>query len=172
MVTCSLVTVGLDQCRAVLISDPARDTVSARVMAVGRDRSVIRSKKTVPAVDIYRLLTETGFPLVMFLMMLGMGLSLRPLDFAVLLSAPCCVLVGLVGQMILLPLTALLLVTALPASPVTALGMIVLAACPVPVITPEGPAAGRPVPGSAARCGSAGCVPPPAAPAAPPGSRR
>jgi len=45
MVTCGLATVGLDQCRAVLISDPALNVGIADVLAIGRDGARLHSRK-------------------------------------------------------------------------------------------------------------------------------
>lgn len=79
---------------------------------------------------MYLLLTEIVFPLVMFIIMLGMGLSLAGRDFRVLLHQPMAVLLGVCGQMILLPLVALSVTQILPVTPSAAVGVILLAACP------------------------------------------
>lgn len=79
---------------------------------------------------MYLLLTEVVFPLVMFGIMLGMGLSLSGRDFRALLEQPRAVLVGLAGQMLLLPLVALLITALFPLPPAIAVGIILLAACP------------------------------------------
>lgn len=79
---------------------------------------------------VYPFLTEVVFPLVMFGIMLGMGLSLTTGDFRALLKQPRAVLLGLAGQMLLLPLVALLITAILPLPPAIAVGIILLAACP------------------------------------------
>jgi predicted dinucleotide-utilizing enzyme len=48
MVTCGLATVGLDACRAVLISDPALTVGIADVLAVGGDGGRLHSRKEQP----------------------------------------------------------------------------------------------------------------------------
>ncbi|MFY0531915.1 bile acid:sodium symporter family protein [Nannocystis pusilla] len=67
---------------------------------------------------------------VLALVMVGVALDLRPRDFAAVLRHPRAAVVGLLGQVVVLPaLTfALVLVVRPPAS--VALGMILVAACP------------------------------------------
>lgn len=48
MVTCALATVGLDACRAVLISDPALEVGIADVLAIGQDGARLHSRKEQP----------------------------------------------------------------------------------------------------------------------------
>lgn len=52
MVTCALATVGLDQCRGVLIADPALDVAIAEVVAIGHDGSRIETIKMQPAIGV------------------------------------------------------------------------------------------------------------------------
>lgn len=52
MTTCALATVGLDQCRAVLVADPALDVAIAEVRAVGKDGSIHESRKIQPVVGV------------------------------------------------------------------------------------------------------------------------
>lgn len=52
MVTCALATVGLDDCRAVLIADPALDKAIAEVEAIGRDGSRIATANEQPATGV------------------------------------------------------------------------------------------------------------------------
>lgn len=71
-----------------------------------------------------------AIPPMLFLMMFGMGLSLTPADFGRIVRYPRAVLVGLTGQLVLLPLLAFLLVLLFdPPAPV-AIGAMLLAACP------------------------------------------
>lgn len=69
-------------------------------------------------------------PIVLFILMLGMGLTLRIADFKRLFLQPKPVLIGLVGQLLLLPLIAFALVHLLGAPPDLAVGTMLLAACP------------------------------------------
>lgn len=59
-----------------------------------------------------------------------MGLTLRWVDFQRISTYPAAVIVGLTNQIILLPIIALILVTLIPLSPVMAMGVMVLSACP------------------------------------------
>ncbi len=55
------------------------------------------------------ILTKVILPLALFVIMFGMGLSLKLADFQNVVKSPKAVGVGLVGQMLLLPLIAFLL---------------------------------------------------------------
>ena len=74
--------------------------------------------------------TKIIAPLVLGMMMLGMGMSLVTADFKRVLVYPKAVAIGTFGQMILLPLMAFLLVSMMPVSPEIAAGVMILAACP------------------------------------------
>lgn len=76
------------------------------------------------------LLTEVLLPLALAIIMLGMGLTLTMNDFTELLRKPKSVLVGLLGQLVLLPLLAFGLVSVFNLPPVLAIGLMVVAACP------------------------------------------
>lgn len=52
MVTCALASVGLDRCRAILITDPQLDRLVARVEARGYDGSVLLTEKSIPAAGV------------------------------------------------------------------------------------------------------------------------
>jgi BASS family bile acid:Na+ symporter len=69
-------------------------------------------------------------PIVLFILMLGMGLSLTPQDFRRVLSYPRAAIIGLCGQLILLPLLAFVLALLFDAPPAIAVGAMLLAACP------------------------------------------
>jgi BASS family bile acid:Na+ symporter len=62
--------------------------------------------------------------------MFNMGLALQPADFRTLLRAPRCVAVGLVGQVLVLPLVAFVLVLIFKPEPYIAVGIVLLACCP------------------------------------------
>ncbi|MEN8117749.1 MAG: bile acid:sodium symporter family protein [Bacteroidota bacterium] len=68
--------------------------------------------------------------LSLIIIMLGMGLSLVWDDFKRILTYPKAIFVGLVNQLIILPLIGFALVSVFPLSPEIAIGVMILAACP------------------------------------------
>lgn len=62
--------------------------------------------------------------------MFGIGMSLQTKDFVLLRTAPRPVLIGLLAQLLIMPLIALAIVWALPVTQDIALGILLLAACP------------------------------------------
>ena len=76
------------------------------------------------------ILTKILLPLSLFIIMIGMGLSLVPQDFKRVLLYPKAVFLGLLNQMIFLPLIGYGLVTQFSLKPEHAVGIMVLAACP------------------------------------------
>ncbi|AXT56651.1 bile acid:sodium symporter family protein [Aquimarina sp. AD1] len=66
----------------------------------------------------------------LFIIMLGMGLSLVIDDFKRILIYPKAILVGLANQLIVLPLVGFLLASVLSLKPEIAIGIMILAACP------------------------------------------
>jgi len=75
-------------------------------------------------------LTAVVLPLALFIIMLGMGLGLTLADFKRIATAPKSVIIGLVAQLLLLPIVLFLLASVFPLSPELAIGVMVLAACP------------------------------------------
>lgn len=75
-------------------------------------------------------LTAIGLPVALGIIMFGLGLSLRPADFARVAKHPKAVLVALVCQLVLLPAICLGLVVLFQLPPVLAVGMMLLAASP------------------------------------------
>lgn len=69
-------------------------------------------------------------PVALFTIMLGMGLSLSLADLKRVIVFPKAALIGLTGQLILLPLLAFVLVALFQPAPAIAVGTIILAACP------------------------------------------
>ncbi|MCV6612777.1 MAG: bile acid:sodium symporter family protein [Amphritea sp.] len=69
-------------------------------------------------------------PVALFIIMLGMGMSLRRNDFLRLLSHPGQVVAGLSLQMLLLPLLGLIIVIMLNLPPVLAVGLLILTFAP------------------------------------------
>lgn len=76
------------------------------------------------------LLTQIVMPLCLFIIMMGMGLSLVPADFRRVLIYPKAVVLGLSGQLLLLPVFGFLIATFLVDDPALAVGVMLLAACP------------------------------------------
>ena len=76
------------------------------------------------------ILTTTILPLSLFIIMLGMGLSLVIADFKRIALYPKATIIGLTNQLILLPLIAFAIVSVLNLSPMVAVGFMLLAACP------------------------------------------
>ncbi len=69
-------------------------------------------------------------PIILILMMLGMGLTLSVADFSRLTREPKPVLLGISAQVVGLPIIAVLLIQLTGLSGELAVGMLVLAACP------------------------------------------
>ena len=66
----------------------------------------------------------------LIIIMLGMGLSLVADDFKRIIVYPKAILVGLVNQLIFLPLIGFGIVVVFPLAPEIAIGIMILAACP------------------------------------------
>jgi len=66
----------------------------------------------------------------LILIMVTMGLTLAPKDFRKIYDDPKGVVIGLAGQLVMLPLLAFLIVWALSPPPAVAIGLIILACCP------------------------------------------
>jgi len=67
---------------------------------------------------------------LLFLIMLGMGMTLTVLDFKRVASYPKAVVIGLSNQIIILPIIGVILVSVLPMEPVFAMGLMLVAASP------------------------------------------
>ncbi|WP_178861335.1 bile acid:sodium symporter family protein [Thiomicrorhabdus cannonii] len=76
------------------------------------------------------ILTTLILPAALFLIMFGMGLSLRPDDFKRVALAPKAVGIGLIGQMLLLPLVAFGIAVALSLPAEIAVGLMIIALAP------------------------------------------
>ena len=74
--------------------------------------------------------TAVFLPLALGIIMLGLGLSLTLDDFKRVVQIPKAILVGLVCQMLLLPVAAFLIATAFDLAPALAVGLMLLAASP------------------------------------------
>lgn len=76
------------------------------------------------------LLTQVVLPLCLFIIMMGMGFSLVPADFGRVLVYPKAVILGLLGQLVVLPITGFGIAVFLVEDPALAVGIMLLAACP------------------------------------------
>ena len=76
------------------------------------------------------VITEVFLPGALAIIMLGLGLSLVVGDFKRIFTYPKAVVIGLVNQLILLPLIGFVLVSFFNLSPVNAVGVVLIAACP------------------------------------------
>lgn len=75
-------------------------------------------------------LTTVFLPLALFAVMFGMGLGLTWPDFTRVWIYPKPVAVGLVAQLVMLPLLGFGVASVMPLSPDLAMGVMILAACP------------------------------------------
>ena len=80
--------------------------------------------------DIINLINVQVIPASLFLIMLGMGLSLVPDDFKRVVKYPKAVAVGLLCQLLLLPIIGFALANLMPLTPELAVGVMLLAVCP------------------------------------------
>ena len=67
---------------------------------------------------------------ILTLLMFDLGLTLRISDFALIVRSPKAMLMGLVGQLVLLPLVAWGVVAAFDVPPMFVVGVILIACCP------------------------------------------
>ncbi|TVP63168.1 MAG: bile acid:sodium symporter family protein [Nodularia sp. (in: Bacteria)] len=75
-------------------------------------------------------LTAVFLPLALFIIMLGMGLSLTLDDYKGVLIYPKAVIIGLVSQLVILPIVGFGIASMFPLNPELAVGMMILVACP------------------------------------------
>jgi BASS family bile acid:Na+ symporter len=76
------------------------------------------------------LLMTVVLPVSLFIIMLGMGLSLRTADFTHILAEPKAALIGLSAQMIALPLIAFFIATFFKLPPELAVGLMIISFAP------------------------------------------
>ena len=76
------------------------------------------------------LLTTVILPASLFIIMLGMGLSLRRMDFVRVLTQPKAAVIGLSAQLIALPLIAFLIATVFKLAPELAVGLMIISFAP------------------------------------------
>lgn len=76
------------------------------------------------------ILVKVVLPLSLFIIMLGMGLALKPIDFKMVMVRPKAVALGLIAQMLMLPILAYGIVLAFGMTGAVAVGVMILALCP------------------------------------------
>jgi BASS family bile acid:Na+ symporter len=76
------------------------------------------------------LIVDVAVPAVVWLLMFVVGLELTPTDFGRVLEYPRIVLLATLGQLLLLPLLAALLIWALTPAPAIVAGLVLVAASP------------------------------------------
>ena len=76
------------------------------------------------------LINSTVIPICLFLIMMGMGLSLVVNDFKRVVKYPKAVGIGLTNQLILLPIIGFALANIMPLQPEYAVGVMLLVLCP------------------------------------------
>ncbi len=75
--------------------------------------------------------TNILLPVALGVLMLGMGLGLILADFQRITRYPKAVLIGLVNQIIILPIVGFIIVSLLPLRPEIAVGLMIVAICPI-----------------------------------------
>lgn len=76
------------------------------------------------------MITDVALPAGLAFIMFAMGLTLRPADFALVVTRPKAMALGLLSQMLLLPLVAVAVVAVFDLPADFAVGLVILAACP------------------------------------------
>lgn len=75
-------------------------------------------------------LISAGLPIALFIIMIGIGMTLSIRDFRQVAVYPKGMIVGTVAQILLMPLIAFALASMLDLSPAIAVGLVIIAACP------------------------------------------
>ncbi|MBB1485213.1 bile acid:sodium symporter family protein [Oceanospirillum sediminis] len=76
------------------------------------------------------ILLGVVLPVALFVIMLGMGMTLKLADFSRIFQLPVAVLTGLAGQMLLVPLLAFVVVSVFTLPPELAIGLMILSFAP------------------------------------------
>lgn len=75
-------------------------------------------------------LISIGLPISLFIIMVGIGLTLTLRDFGQVTRNPRSIVVGTIAQILLMPLVAFAIAPFLGLAPALAVGLIIIAACP------------------------------------------
>jgi bile acid:Na+ symporter, BASS family len=78
----------------------------------------------------FNLFTAIILPTALGIIMLGMGLSLVPEDFQRVTKYPKAIAIGLVSQLIILPIIGFAIASIVPMKPEIAVGLVILSICP------------------------------------------
>jgi BASS family bile acid:Na+ symporter len=76
------------------------------------------------------IFTAVILPTALAIMMLGMGLSLVPEDFQRVRKYPKAVSIGLISQLVFLPIIGFVIAKVVPMQPAIAMGLMIVALCP------------------------------------------
>ena len=75
-------------------------------------------------------LISAGLPIALFIIMIGIGMTLTIRDFRQVAVYPKGMIVGTIAQILVMPLIAFMLATLLAVPPAIAVGQVIIAACP------------------------------------------
>jgi bile acid:Na+ symporter, BASS family len=75
-------------------------------------------------------LSAVVLPIALAIIMLGMGLSLVPEDFQRVKKYPKAVSIGLISQLVFLPIIGFFIAKVVPMQPAIAMGLMIIALCP------------------------------------------
>ncbi|PPI84459.1 bile acid:sodium symporter [Marinobacter maroccanus] len=75
-------------------------------------------------------LISAGLPIALFIIMIGIGMTLTIRDFRQVAVYPKGMIVGTVAQILVMPIIAFMLATLLAVPPAIAVGLVIIAACP------------------------------------------
>ncbi len=75
-------------------------------------------------------LISAGLPVALFIIMIGIGMTLTLRDFRLVAVYPKGLIIGTFAQILLMPLIAFALASMLGLSPAIAVGLVIIAACP------------------------------------------
>lgn len=76
-------------------------------------------------------LIDIGLPVAVFIIMAGIGMTLAPADFQRVAMRPRALIWGIVAALLLLPVAGLALAMVMDLPPEIAVGLVVIAACPI-----------------------------------------
>lgn len=79
---------------------------------------------------VAELISKVFLPLSLAIIMLGMGMTLVPADFTRIIKYPKAILIGLINQLVFLPIIGFSLAIAFNLNPIMAVGLMILATCP------------------------------------------
>ena len=74
-------------------------------------------------------------PIALIIVMFGMGLTLKIDDFKRVVTFPKAGVLGIFGQLVLLPVMAFIFIWLIPMPPEIAIGVIILSACPGGIVS-------------------------------------